>query len=187
MISMFSSKILQGLLSLAILIALLLYLIFGTPILIGTPSSPQNKTADTYLQQGKSWQYNQQGELSHLLKSSSLYHFKTGSMSTLENPQLFVYSDGDLTWTARALRGNIAHDSQTIVLQSSVVLKNSKRNIHLTTSAMTVLPGEKLARSDTRTVIVDSESQLEAQSMSADLSSNKVTLESQVKGYYAHP
>lgn len=182
-----SSRVIQILLSLAILTVLLVYLISGTPDLIGSQTSQSNTVADTYLLEGKSWQYNPRGELNHLLRVDSLYHFKTTALSKLEKPVLQVYKEAQLTWTANATKGNIEHGAQTIELNDSVILNNDQQNIRLTTSAMTVTPAKKIAQSKQHTTIVNSDSQIEAQSMHADLSSDIVTMKTRVKGYYAQP
>ena len=182
-----SSRAMQILLSLTILTALLYYLISGTPALIGSQSSRLSTAADSYLIDGTSWQYNQAGDLNHRLQVASLHYFNNAALSRLEKPILQVYKHQQLAWTASALQGNISHRTQTIELIDSVTLNNDKKSIRLTTSAMTVTPASKIAESTQPTLIVDSQGQVEAQSMYADLGTNIVTLKKKVKGYYAAP
>lgn len=166
---------------------LLVYLISGTPALIGSQTSQLNTVADTYLLEGKSWQFNPRGELNHLLQANSLFHFKSMAESKLEKPRLAVFEAGQLAWTASAIEGNIIHDTQTIGLENSVSLNNEQKSIRLTTSSMTIAPAKKTAQSNSHTLIVNKESRIEAQAMHADLSTNVITMKSGVKGYYAKP
>ncbi len=185
--ALLSSRVIQLILSLGILVVLLVHLISGTPALIGSKVSQLNTAADSYLLEGKSWQYNQRGELNHLLRAESLFHFKNMAESKLEKPTLWVFETGQLAWTASAIEGKIAHDTQIIELENSVTLNNEQKSTRLTTSAMTITPTNKTAQSNQYTLIVNSESRIEAQAMHADLSSNIITMKSKVKGYYAKP
>ena len=185
--TLLSSKVTQLLLSLGILVVLLIYLIFGSPTFIGSQISRLNTAADSYLIEGKSWQYNQRGELNHLLKVDSLFHYKNIAKSKLEKPILQVFKIGQLAWTASAMAGSITHDTNTIELESSVNLHNDQKKIRLTTSAMTINPAQKTAQSNQHTLIVNNENRIEAESIYADLSSNIVSMKSRVKSYYAKP
>jgi len=185
--ALLSSRVTQIFLSLGILVLLLVYLISGTPALMRNQVAQLNTAADTYLYEGKSWQYSPSGELNHLLRADALFHFKNMTISTLEKPRLSIFEAGQLAWTASAVEGNIAHETQTIELQNSVVLNNEQKQTRLTTASMTIIPANKTALSNQHTLIVDSGSRIEAQAMRADLSSNVVTMQSRVKGYYAKP
>ena len=183
----FSSKILQTLLSLGLLFTLLFYLISGTPNLINTQSNTIKTVADSYITRGSSRQYREDGKLDYLLLTEALQHFNVNNLSILEQPELYIYKQGKVSWTASAQHGEVQHGQEAIELQNTVVLKDHELSVKLTTEAMTILPTERTAHSKVHTKIRNNHSTLEAQSMSADLNTQRATMKAKVKGYYENP
>ncbi|HEY7776135.1 MAG TPA: LPS export ABC transporter periplasmic protein LptC, partial [Kineobactrum sp.] len=82
--------------------------------------------ATTYLLNSRSWSYAQDGALAEVMEAQRIEHFAAGDVSSLERPRFYSHDGNDRTWTASADRGRLAHETDTLMLQSDVLLINDQ-------------------------------------------------------------
>jgi len=144
----------------------------------------QMALAQTYVENTRSWEYNEQGVLSEVLEASRMEYFKQRDASELEQPRFYSHDGNDRTWSASADRGLYRHSAGRLRLNHNVVLNNDQTNGKLESAAMTINVKNNTATSRVPVTITQNDSSMRADGMVADLNRERIVMTKNVESTY---
>lgn len=177
--------VLQLLLAIAALLAAGLYWTPGAdPSADPAVMKRQMALAQTYLEETRSWEYSDSGELSQILEAQRAEFFKRRNVSELEQPRFYSHDGNDRSWSASAEWGRYRHAAGILNLQDSVVLHNDQTGGTLESAAMTLNVKNNTARSKVPVTITQGDSNIRADGMVADLNRERIVMSPNVESIY---
>lgn len=140
----------------------------------------------TYLQDTRSWEYNEEGVLTEIMEASQAEFFAGRDESELTQPRFYSHDGNDRTWSASAERGQFRHRPGVLLLRRNVVLSNDQTGGKLVTQAMSLNTNRKIAKSQVPVTVTQGQSSMRADGMLADLNKEQITMRPNVETtYYA--
>ncbi len=135
--------------------------------------------------------YEKDGSISYTFAASRLEHYRDEKQldqvfTLIDQPQLIIYQNEE-PWFVRAQKGKITSVDQNIELWQGVVLLHTNEEGMVTTvntEKLNIDPVHKLANTKEPVRISAQKAEIEGIGMDADLSTEKLTLLSQVRGIY---
>jgi len=147
---------------------------------------------DAYMKQIELFEFDKQGApYSHLVAKNAVQYSKNDHQTIIFSlPKMIFYNNTDSHWSivARTALVLIQPNNSLIHLQDDIEAKESTPNnqqqtiIH--TKKLEIDPQKKLARTKEPIEMIQGKQKLSAVGMNADLNSNRITLLSNVRGYY---
>ncbi len=139
----------------------------------------------------KTTHYQKDGQISYTFNATRLEHYREEKrqnevFTIIEKPELIIYQK-DEPWHVRAEKGKLTSADQNIELWQQVVLNHiSEEGIVTTinTEKLIIDPVNKLANTKEPVRIHSDKAQIEGVGMDADLTAEKLTLLSNVRGLY---
>jgi len=147
----------------------------------------QQSLPKNYLENTRSWSYNEQGQLSEILEAASAKHFPQRNESLLEQPRYYSHHGDDRTWSAQATRGRYIHTKQLLILRGGVDLTNDQTGGRLTSKSMTLNLVKKTANSLVPVLLTQGPHRTRADGMLAHLDLEQIRLFNNVESTYVQP
>ena len=141
----------------------------------------------TYLEDIRSWVYDDRGQLSEVMDAGSAEVFAASGETLFRNPKLYSHHADDRTWSATALHGRMYDDNEMLELRDSVVLVSDQTGGRMETDIMVVELVNKVATSETPVLILQGENTTRADGMIADLERERIELKPNVESLYVQP
>lgn len=175
-------------------------LLLGVTIIIAVilPQQKQNdlteeNTAESnsyYLQQFSLTVMNEQGIITYTIEGDELQQDEISGVSTLTNPSSIIYRNKDNDWKIDSREGFINKDQSHIVLSDQVHAEyfggeSNQQNIKVDTKSLEIFLDEDRIVTNEKVTITHDSSKLSGTGMVADLKSNTIKLNADVKGFYA--
>lgn len=135
--------------------------------------------------------YEKDGSVSYTFVAARLEHYRDEKefdqvFTLIDQPELIIYQNNE-PWFVRAHKGKITSANQNIELWQQVVLHHTNEEGMITTIStekLNIDPVHKLAKTDEPVRISAQKAEIEGIGMDADLTAEKLTLLSQVRGIY---
>lgn len=180
--------------SLMVLLAVVVYFADSPERILGTATALQNEVDAvpfSVARDTKTTHYQKDGKISYTFKASRLEHYRQENQrdevfTLIENPTLVIYQKNS-PWFVRADKGKLTSSDQNIELWSQVVLNHTNEEGLVTiinTEKLLIDPVNKLANTDEPVRIRSDKAELEGVGMNADLTAEKLSLLSNVRGLY---
>lgn len=147
----------------------------------------QKSLPKNYLENTRTWSYDEHGQLSEILEAASAEHFPQRNESLLEQPRYYSHHGDDRTWSAQATRGRYVHNRELLILRDGVDLTNDQTGGRLTSESMTLNLVKKTARSQVPVLITQGPHQTRADGMLAHLDREQIRLLKNVESTYVQP
>ncbi|MFV0477189.1 MAG: LPS export ABC transporter periplasmic protein LptC [Parahaliea sp.] len=141
----------------------------------------------TYVYAMRSWEYENDGSLAEIMEADRVERFAQSDSSTLIEPRFYSHDGNDRSWSASAHTGTFAHGRGILELNDDVVLSNDQTGGTLNTSAMTINVHNKTALSNVPVTVVQGQSNIRADSMTADLNRERIVMKTNVDSTYIKP
>lgn len=159
---------------------------FGTPQEDSLPQADDPNRVDFFIRDAFITQFDEQGEIEHMIQSPLLQHFPVQERTTFDTPLVTMPNEsGDMQISSD--EGFMLDDESKIELAGNVkVIDNSTSDVPwvLTTSILTFLPPENYAYTDAPVLIVQGHDRTDAIGMEAWFDERQIDLLSEVRGYY---
>ncbi len=147
---------------------------------------------DAYMKQIELFEFDKQGApYSHLVAKNAMQYSRNDNQTIVFSlPKMILYNKPDSYWSivARTAHVLIQPNQSLIQLQDDIEAKeNTSNNMQQTiihTKKLDIDPQNKLAHTKESIEMMQGNHKLSAVGMNADLNSNRITLLSNVKGYY---
>ena len=147
----------------------------------------QQSLPKNYLENTRTWSYDEQGQLSEILEAASAEHFPQRNESLLEQPRYYSHHGDDRTWSAQATRGRYVHNEELLILRDGVDLTNDQTGGKLTSESITLNLVNKTAGSLVPVLITQGPHQTRADGMLAHLDLEQIRLFKNVESTYVQP
>ena len=132
--------------------------------------------------------YDQQGNLSGMIKASQMSHFEQLGQVQLEDPAYTIYAEQQPKWQVSSRHGVLYPDDK-VVLEQEVVLDNLKSDElfnKLETSQLEYLFDQQLLQTSQQVVIAGDGFSIRGQGVTVDLVSQKLQLNQHKGTVYRH-
>ncbi|MEP1470719.1 MAG: LPS export ABC transporter periplasmic protein LptC [Halieaceae bacterium] len=147
----------------------------------------QKSLPKNYLDNTRTWSYNEQGQLTEIMEAANAEHFPQRNESLLEEPRFYSHHGDDRTWTAKATRGKFLHKKQLLILRGGVEMVNDQTQAKLASDAMTLNLVKKTAASRVPVMVTKGPHHTRADGMLANLDSEKIRFIQNVESVYVQP
>ncbi|STY29730.1 Uncharacterized protein YrbK clustered with lipopolysaccharide transporters [Legionella wadsworthii] len=145
-------------------------------------------SVDTTISNIKVHQFNQQGELIHVLTAPLMQHIQKGNVYLLQNPHIVVSQDEQPPWDIRSKSAKSLDGGKQITFKGHVVVHQEKgsksQESTLKTEEVTYFPKEKKASSDVLVTYEQPGNIIQSKGMNAYLDEKRVELLHQARGSY---
>lgn len=177
--------------------AILIVSIFATIIIIWqnneneiapTESIVSEDEADFFIVSGQYTVFDEDGELSSIMKSDEAKHYPNRNKALLKNPNLLIYREDNPPWRLTAINGEYdMNDENLTFTQNVVITRNEELETPWTlkTESLTLLNKTRFITTKQPVTISDSFSILQGTGMNAWIDDKKIELTSNVRGNYA--
>jgi len=142
---------------------------------------------DSFIVNGKQTLFDEQGNVSSIIKSEKTQHYPDKNMALLTEPNLLIYRDDGTQWRITADSGEYDLNEESIELEKNVVIiRDEQLATHwkLTTESLTILNKSRYITTKQAVTISNSVSVMNAVGMKAWLDNKKIELTSNVRGSY---
>ena len=144
----------------------------------------QQSLPKNYLENTRTWNYDQNGNLGEIMEASSAQHFPHRKESLLEQPRYYSHHGDDRTWSAEADKGRFMHDEQLLVLRDGVSLTNDQTGAQLVSDSITLNLVKKTAASLVPVTITQGDHSTRGDGMLAHLDLEQIRLFNNVESIY---
>jgi lipopolysaccharide export system protein LptC len=138
----------------------------------------------TYVQQARSWSFDEQGNLSDMLEAERVDQFSKGNYSMVIEPRFYSHSKDRKTWSATAERGRFEHGRERLLLRKNVVLSHDQTGTRMQSHMLDLNLVDKLAQSNKPVTITQGENRTTADGMVASLEQETIVLKPNVESIY---
>ncbi|MEP0203417.1 MAG: LPS export ABC transporter periplasmic protein LptC [Halioglobus sp.] len=139
----------------------------------------------TYLDQPRSWRYDETGRLADILEATRAEYFSADDETLLDQPRFYAQADNDRSWSAAAHRGRYKQRRGLLFLRGSVNIINDQSGAEFNSRAMTVNFKQKTAQSHVPVTVTHSNNSVQAKGMTLKLNSETVLMKPDVESLYA--
>lgn len=160
-----------------------------SPVYIKLDNQALSTTADTSITHLTVQQFDENGQLSHYLKTPLMLHIPLNNTHFLTTPHIVITQKDQPAWEIHAHHATAIQGGQEITFQNDVII-HQKQDEHtqettVTTEQMTYFPSTQFATTPKDVTFVQSGNQVQATGMNAYLAENRVQLLSHTRGTYA--
>lgn len=144
--------------------------------------------ADFFITKGQYTVFNEEGELSSIMKSDEAKHYPVRNNALLINPNLLVYREDNPPWRLTADKGEYSMGDENLTLTQNVVITRNEASENpwtLKTESLTLLNKTRFITTQQPVTISDNFSTLDGTGMNAWVDDKKIELTSNVRGNYA--
>ena len=164
---------------------------YWVPQLRDTPdpatSARQRNLPKSYIEEARSWLYNEQGALTEIMEADSVEDFPQRDESLMEAPRLYSLNGDDNTWSASASRGRFVTSAETLVLIDDVKMAHDQTGTRLESDLIRINLENKTARSIKPVTITSKQGKTTADGMVAFLEKERVIMKPNVESIYVPP
>ena len=143
------------------------------------------RTPDVTMEEFEVTTMDEDGNPLRRLAAAHMAHFSDTGIKELTQPHLIVYRDQAEPWHVASERGRVSADNDVLMLLGKVDIwrnnRDGKREIHIETEDLRVLPREEYAETELPVRISTPETLTRGTGMRAYLGESRVQLLSQVK------
>jgi len=139
----------------------------------------------TYLDQPRSWRYDEQGKLADILEATKAEHFSADDETLLDQPRFYAQADDNRSWSVAAQRGRYKQRRGLLFLRGDVNIINDQSGAEFNSRAMTVNINQKTAESRVPVTITQIDNNVQAKGMILNLNSETVLMKPDVESQYA--
>ncbi len=179
---------------------LFVLLLLGVTIILAVmlPQQEQSKLiientpeSNSYsLQQFSLTVMNAQGVKTYTIEGDELIQDEVSGESAMTNPSSIIYRNQNKEWKIDSRKGFINNDQSHITLSDQVHAerygeRQNQQNIKIDTMSLEIFLDENRIVSDEKVIITHDSGKLSGTGMVADLKSNTIKLNADVKGFYA--
>ncbi|NNJ95031.1 MAG: LPS export ABC transporter periplasmic protein LptC [Halobacteria archaeon] len=129
---------------------------------------------------------NEDGRAVYRLTAGSMSHHAGTDLLELHDPLVNITRPDGSRWLITAARGEAATSGERVWLPGAVDLRRMADNrhgaMHISASDVVVWPGEKVAETTRKAVIITDSFRVEAVGLKADFLNNRLELRSRVRG-----
>ena len=147
----------------------------------------QKSLPKNYLENTRTWRYNEQGQLTEIMEAANAKHFPQRNESLLEEPRFYSHHGDDRTWSAKASSGRLLHKKNLLVLRNGVEMVNDQTQAKLSSAAMTLNLTRKTAVSNVQVTVTQGPSHTRADGMLANLDRERIRFINNVESMYVKP
>lgn len=150
------------------------------------PSSAAETLPDYYLNGLEAIVTNSSGKPSHRMTAESLTHYPADDSTTLQQPEVTVFSQQGERWLASAELGTMYAANDELLLSGAVRLEsNGGRPLQLTTEWLRINTQQQYAQTDAPVVLQSAGARIEGIGMQAFGAEQRLLLNANVRGNYA--
>lgn len=144
---------------------------------------------DSFIIQGTSIEYNQQGQLKTKITSKKIMHFLPKKNSVFEKPHIVFYSDNRTPWHIQANQALVNDTGEKIILQGNVIIHElptaaAPETTIIKTSELTLFPKESRATTNQAITLSRPGTVIHGVGFDANLKTGQYELRSQSKAIY---
>ncbi len=177
--------------------AILIVSVFATVFIIwqnnedkitSTVSTDSQDEANFFIVNGQYTVFDEEGELSSVMKSDEAKHYPSRNNALLKKPNLLMYREDNPPWRLTADNGEYdMNDENLTFTQNVVITRNEELETPWTlkTESLTLLNKTRFITTKQPVTISDSFSILKGTGMNAWVDDKKIELTSNVRGNYA--
>ena len=159
----------------------------GVPTQFGKQPESSN-SPDFYILKTETHQFSKEGQLIGKFDSEKVQHIPNTKTASMRMPRHINFKNDQSNWVTTANKGLLYLQGDQLDLMQQVLVVNKQEGTQIKTSAMTIFPNEKIAKSKQVVTITHQQGFTRSKGMHANLASEKITLLSQVRGqYHASP
>ena len=142
---------------------------------------------DYIVEQVRLWQTDTQGKLLREMQGKQLTHYATPERFHLTQPNVKLYSQGQLLWTLNALQADSPNPATDLWLSGNVIAQRLQGSepLRLETSRLHANPRGDRLDTPARVRVITARGTMTGIGMSADLKTKSVELNSAVEVHYA--
>lgn len=144
--------------------------------------------ADFFIVKGQYTVFDEEGELSSVMKSDEAKHYPARNNALLKKPNVLVYSEDNPPWRLTADSGEYDMNDENLTFTQNVIITRNEeleKPWTLKTESLTLLNKTRFITTKQPVTISDSVSILEGTGMNAWVDDKKIELTSNVRGNYA--
>lgn len=142
---------------------------------------------DTYTMQVTSTQFNDQGEIARVVKADSAVHYALSDESVLKAPNIQSTSDRGKMWHTSARNGKVRPDGSTYDLWNTVLIEQLNGDALARTDRLTFFSSKGIAKTSKEVVIDSRAGQTVGVGMRANLNTEVINLNSEVRSVFEPP
>ncbi|MDH5784585.1 MAG: LPS export ABC transporter periplasmic protein LptC [Chromatiales bacterium] len=152
-------------------------------------TTPEVAQQDYYLKGFTITSLDQSGEPQHRMRAEEMGHYTGDGVTTLQQPHIELYEQGQMRWQATAISGTVDQQENLFSLSGDVTLKQQGEiePLSLTTVALTIQPAAGVAQTDQAVTVRQGVNRIDAVGMTIEQQGPQLHLHSQVRGYYELP
>ncbi len=189
-------KLLLGLLTAAAAIIVLMLLSreqAGKKLLLGDsgPLSSEKQHSDYFMEGVVSRQFDEKGQLTHVLRSPRIDHFEAAKRSAMQTPSIELIQAGGTPWTVTARNADADHGSDQLWLKEDVRLSRADAagatTLQMETAQLKVDMTARVANTDTEVRFVSPGGFISGTGLRANFATEQLDLLANVKGHYEPP
>lgn len=189
--------------SIIVLLALLVIALWLSPSdkLFNTPdtqSDTQPQYPSSYLTHTKTTQYNQQGEITHILTADKVQNFEenipsTNNYALLEQPYFTLFNQSETNtapWIIKSQQGRSNNNHETFILNNDVYIQHQSNSTDnpsmtiITSEQLTIIPKQQYAETDKPVTIKTESGVTTSTGLKISLDANTIELLSNVRSRY---
>ncbi len=179
---------LQLLLALAVILAAGYYWEPRTgPIADAATTARRQQLPQTYLDNTRSWAYDETGDLTNILEAERAEHFADRDETLMHEPRFYAHNANNKTYSASASTGRFKHEREVLHLIDEVALIHDHSGGRLDTKAMTINLKTRVAATIAPVTLTQEQNRTDARGMVANLETEEVLLKPQVESTYVLP
>ena len=139
----------------------------------------------TYLDQPRSWRYDETGKLADILEATKAEYFSADDETLLDQPRYYAQADDERSWSVAAQRGRYKQRRGLLFLRGAVNIINDQSGAEFNSRAMTVNIKHKTAESRVPVTVTQGENSVQAKGMVLNLNDETVLMKPDVESLYA--
>lgn len=154
------------------------------PIPDADTSARQQALPRTYIENARTWSFNEEGQLSDIVEAQKVEQFPQRNQSRITEPRFYSHSKNDKTWSASARNGLFFHGAERLVLRRQVVLTHDQTGTRMDSQALDIYLKTRTAESKKRVIITRGQNRTAADGLLADLDRETLELKPNVESIY---
>ncbi|WP_456380247.1 LPS export ABC transporter periplasmic protein LptC [Thiolapillus sp.] len=163
--------LLLSLLALLALLGIVWWASRPEPAATGSTTVDKEQIQDYFVYQLELRQFDEQGQLSHVLRAQQLRHYPQSGITRLRQPEYVLYADTQPNLRIRAATGELSQDQSLLQLQGETVIDwegNATRPpMRILTSDLNIQPQREYAETAAAVTVTSAENWIESVGMQA--------------------
>ena len=147
-------------------------------------SARREGLATTYIDQPRSWRYDENGKLADILEATKAEYFRADDETLLDQPRFYSQADSERSWSVASDRGRYKQRRGLLFLRGAVNIINDQSGASFSSRAMTVHINKKTAESQVPVTIIHGANSIQAKGMVLNLNNETALMKPNVESLY---